>query len=209
MLLANHSVEAYGMKFLKNFFSKIVSKIIILWSSLVGGKKLKQSPTSKLAITTPLVHNSETTPASPTPTRVGSDDIAKNIAQAKDPLLNYLTPESISILCSTNRTLCQAYQPDAATSRLASHVLWNRLEEVKKLLEAAKNDREKLEYLLTKTVAVPVPLPSGLLFKDYTPFQAALCTWNTTLCKEFKKYFAQIPNGLAIMQEQINQIFPR
>lgn len=134
------------------------------------------------------------------------------IAEAGDPLKGYLTHKNRIDLSHTCQTLFKAFKVDPdekAISELANHVLWNRTDAVMEILEAAKSNQALLQSLLTTTVTMPVKLPSGLLFKGYTPFQAALCTWNTALCKEFKKYFNQIPNGLAIMQAQIKKIFPK
>jgi len=148
------------------------------------------------------------TPGSPTPTPFNPKDIAEAIAEAKDPLLEHLPLESLLNLSLTTKTLYGEYQPYIASYRLASRVLWNRPDEVNKLLEAAKDNPEKLMPLLQNPVIIPIELPSGHLFQGYTPFQAALCTWNIELCELFKGYFKKIPDGLEKMQAQINKIFP-
>lgn len=82
------------------------------------------------------------------------------------------------------------------------------------LLAVAQGNEDEAKRLLTldpsrlKNKNAVAPEYSGLLIKELTPFQAALCRGDVEMCEMMKPFFAQLENGQAELQRQYDEIFP-
>lgn len=139
-------------------------------------------------------------------------------SEIRNPLIaqlgQELPPRDLISLAETCSLFSKIFKPDIARKRLMHHVVCGKQAEAEAMLEAVKNDPQKLRVSLCGKVGEVNDL-SGKPIKGLTAFQAALCAGDVAhhpgeinMCEMFKAYFEKLPDGLEVMQKQIHEIFP-
>nr|HAT8715046.1 hypothetical protein [Legionella jordanis] len=116
----------------------------------------------------------------------------------------FLSNVSKARLSLTSSKFCQFFKDDfkkekAAVAKLNSHILRGEEKEALSMIETCP------DRLSTRATAMDY---SGRIFREVTPFQAALLSHDVVLWKKMEPYFDTIPDGLAEKARQFKKLFP-